>query len=212
MTTTNNYKRGLGALKNRDNLENALHKLKASGYDLERVSVITRENRSAIDSDDVETKKIGDHKEEGAATGAVTGGVLGTATGLLVGLGVLAIPGIGPILLAGAEATAIGAAAGGLVGGSIGLGIPEEKAKFYNDLVSDGYYLLIITDTAESVSRAEIVLRDYEVENWEVYDAPQTSLNSGATVAATETTDLETEANGEEIKVSPEVIIVDRRN
>jgi hypothetical protein len=74
----------------------------------------------------------------------VGGGLLGGALGLLVGLGALAIPGIGPVLAGGALATAfglgggtavagagIGAAAGGVLGALVGLGIPEHEAKHF---------------------------------------------------------------------------------
>ncbi|MGF1487330.1 MAG: DUF1269 domain-containing protein [Prochloraceae cyanobacterium] len=221
MEITNNYKRALGVFKERENLENALHKLKERNFDFERISVIARDDRAPIAQDDVETKKIGNKAEEGATTGAVTGGVLGTATGLLVGLGILAIPGIGPILLAGAEATAIattlagtaiGAAAGGLVGALIGLGIPEEKAKLYHDRVCDGYYLLIITDTEESIDRAGEILGEYEVENWEIYDVPQTGVSSTTDLDSND--DIATVTEDKTLKTvnaSPEVLIVDRR-
>jgi hypothetical protein len=47
-------------------------------------------------------------------------GVGGTA-GLLAGLGLLAIPGLGPVVAAGwLAATAVGAAAGGAIGGIVG--------------------------------------------------------------------------------------------
>ena len=45
-------------------------------------------------------KKV-DRTEEGAATGAGIGAGLGGAAGLLAGLGVLAIPGLGPVVAAG---------------------------------------------------------------------------------------------------------------
>ena len=111
----------------------------------------------------------------------VTGGALGGITGLLVGLGALAIPGIGPILLAGAEATAIattlagagiGAAAGGLIGALIGLGIPEEKAKIYNDRVKGGSFLVIVNGTAAEIARAETIMRHHGVEEFGIYDVP----------------------------------------
>jgi hypothetical protein len=59
----------------------------------------------------------------GAVTGAAAtvGGVLGGSAGLLAGLGVLAIPGIGPVVAAGwLAATAVGAAAGASVGAATG--------------------------------------------------------------------------------------------
>ena len=56
--------------------------------------------------------------------------------GVLAGIGALAIPGVGPIIAGGALASTlagagIGAAAGGLLGALVGLGIPEEEARYY---------------------------------------------------------------------------------
>jgi len=91
----------------------------------------------------------------------VTGGAVGGLTGLLVGLGALAIPGIGPVMLAGATATALAssfwrgdcAAAGGLLGALVGLGIPEERARVYNSRLSQGDYLVIVDGTDDEIRR-----------------------------------------------------------
>jgi hypothetical protein len=61
---------------------------------------------------------------------------VGGAVGLLAGLGLLAIPGIGPVVAAGwLVSTAAGAAAGGATGGLIGAltqaGVSEEDAHVY---------------------------------------------------------------------------------
>jgi hypothetical protein len=62
-----------------------------------------------------------DDRAEGAAAGAGIGAGVGGTVGLLAGLGLLAIPGIGPVVAAGwLVATAAGAAAGGATGGLIG--------------------------------------------------------------------------------------------
>lgn len=51
---------------------------------------------------------------EGASAGAVAGGILGGSLGLLAGIGVLAIPGLGPLVAAGPILAALsGSAAGG---------------------------------------------------------------------------------------------------
>src|SRR4029450_1529678 len=62
-----------------------------------------------------------DDRAEGAGAGAGIGAAVGGAAGLLAGLGLLAIPGIGPVVAAGwlistAAGAAIGATAGGIVG------------------------------------------------------------------------------------------------
>ena len=63
----------------------------------------------------------------GTATGATTGAAIGGIGGLLVGLGVLAIPGIGPIVAAGPLIAALtGAGIGAVAGGLIPQGYPED--------------------------------------------------------------------------------------
>ena len=177
--TDNFYKRAAGLFYSRDEAEAAVRALRDAGYDMDRVSVIARD-ADKLDGHDT-TEEVGNKADEGAATGAVTGGALGGITGLLVGLGALAIPGIGPILLAGAEATAIattlagagiGAAAGGLIGALIGLGIPEEKARVYSDRVKGGSFLVIVNGTAAEIARAETIMNNNGVEEFGIYDVP----------------------------------------
>ena len=77
-----------------------------------------------------------DDRLHGAATGAEIGAAVGGLAGLLTGLGLITIPGIGPVAAAGwvaaTAATAAGAAAGGWVGGALGAlsaaGISGEEA------------------------------------------------------------------------------------
>ena len=172
------YKRAVGLYHNRIEAERVVRSLRDADYDMDRVSVIAKDgDRKYLDRAISET---GNKADEGATTGALTGGALGGITGLLVGLGVLAIPGVGPVLLAGMEATAIatafaggaiGAAAGGLVGALIGLGIPEEKARLYNDRVERGSFLIMVTGTPIEINRASSIMHAYEVDEFEIYDA-----------------------------------------
>ena len=200
------YKRAAGLYYSRDEAEAALNALKDADYDMDRVSVIVRD---AEEIGGYETTEEVDNKaEEGAAAGALTGGALGGITGLLVGLGTLAIPGIGPILLAGAEATAIattlagagiGAAAGGLVGGLIGLGIPEEKAKIYSDRVERGSFLVMVTGTEAEMDRVESIMRQHGVEEFDIYDA-----------TAPATAKANTAVDADNIKLYEERLVVDK--
>ena len=78
-----------------------------------------------------------------AGTGATVGGIIGGGAGLLAGLGMLAVPGIGPVVAAGWLVSAltgagIGAAAGGLVGGLTGAGMNEAEAAAYAEGVRRG--------------------------------------------------------------------------
>ena len=175
----NQYKRAAGLYYSRDEAEAAVRALKHGGYDMDRISVIARDADQVAGQDT--TKEVGNKADEGATKGALTGGALGGLTGLLVGLGTLAIPGVGPILLAGEVATAlattaagagIGAAAGGLIGALIGLGIPEEKAKIYSDRVGKGSFLVMVTGTGAEIDRAATIMRQHGVEEFDIYDIP----------------------------------------
>lgn len=179
------HKRAVGVFSSRHDAESAINELKRSGFPTNNVSVIARDADRQGDIAGVDvTKRGGNKADEAAATGALTGGTLGGITGLLVGLGSLAIPGVGPVVLAGEVATAIattlaggaiGAAAGGLLGALIGLGIPEERARAYNDRVSRGDYLLIVSGTDQEIARAEAILNHRGIEDFGIYNAPMTS-------------------------------------
>nr|WP_202895507.1 general stress protein [Iningainema tapete] len=177
-------RRAVGVFSTRRDAENALYELRNSGFAMDRVSVIAQDvdRNDSIAGSEVR-EKVGDKSDEGATVGALSGGAVGGLTGLLVGLGLLAIPGIGPIMLAGATATTlattlagagIGAAAGSLVGALIGLGIPEERARVYNERVGRGHYLVIVDGTEAEIAKAEAILRRGGIEEFEVYDHPNT--------------------------------------
>jgi hypothetical protein len=178
----NNYKRSIGLFYSRDEAERALRELKDDGFDMNRVNIVAKDADQVTQSAGVNTADDhdGNNAAEGAGAGATSGAVLGGITGLLVGLGTLAIPGVGPIIVAGEAATTIattlagagiGAAAGGIIGGLVGLGIPEDKAKIYSDRVGKGSYLLMVNGTSEDVSRAERILHSSGIEEYDVYDA-----------------------------------------
>jgi len=176
------HKRAVGVFSTRRETEQALTELRTAGFDMDRVSVIAKDADSQGEIAGIDVEDSADRKvDEGATKGALTGGALGGLTGLLVGLGLLAIPGIGPIMLAGAEATAIattlagtalGATAGGLIGALVGLGIPEAEAKAYSDRVARGDYLVLLNGTEAEVATAERIFGQSGIQNWSIYDYP----------------------------------------
>lgn len=186
-----NHRRAVGVFSSRREAETALHDLSASGFNMDHVSVVTRETQHRGGLAGAEVKeRVGNKADEGAGVGAVSGGALGGLTGLLVGLGTLAIPGVGPIMLAGAAATAIattlaggaiGAASGGLLGGLIGLGVPEKEARHYNERVEQGDYLVIVDGTADEIHRAETSLKRQGIRDWAVNEIPVATANQTQT-------------------------------
>lgn len=96
---------------------------------------------------------------KGAASGAATGGILAGVAGLIVGISGLVLPGVGPFLVAGPVATALGltgvaattttgavtgALAGGLIGALTSLGFTDEQAQKYEEHIRGGGILLIV--------------------------------------------------------------------
>jgi hypothetical protein len=200
------HRRAIGVFSDRRDAEHALHELRDSGFPMEKVSIITRDPDH---KDNIAGAEVGDRidnkADEGAKVGAISGGTLGGITGLLVGLGTLAIPGVGPIMLAGAAATtlattlaggAIGAAAGGLLGALVGMGIPEERARVYNDRVARGDYLIIVDGTDAEIARAETLLQRRGIEEYGVYSTPHSSTVAASPMNPTATTPM-TPASGD---------------
>lgn len=87
--------------------------------------------------------------KDGTGAGATLGTVAGGAAGLLAGLGLLAIPGVGPVVAAGwlvatLTGAGIGAAAGGLAGALTGAGVSEGDAHAYGEGVRRGGTLVTV--------------------------------------------------------------------
>ena len=108
-----------------------------------------------------------DDRAEGAAAGAGIGATLGGVAGLLAGLGMLAIPGIGPVVAAGwLASTAAVAAAGGTAGGLIGAltqaGHEENEARTYAEGVQHGGTLVTVRVDDSRAATAEAIMQRYE--------------------------------------------------
>ncbi len=96
---------------------------------------------------------------------AAAGGAIGGTLGLLAGIGVLAIPGVGPIIAAGPLMVAltgmsVGGALGGLLVAFLRMGISESKARRYaHQLKAGGVLLSIRCATSDEIGRARDLLR-----------------------------------------------------
>jgi hypothetical protein len=109
-----------------------------------------------------------DDRAEGAGTGAGIGAGIGGAAGLLAGLGLLAIPGLGPVVAAGwLAATAVGAAAGAATGGIVGAlteaGVSKEDASLYAEGVRRGGTLVTARVPDQDRARLEALLHERSV-------------------------------------------------
>src|SRR5246127_3051442 len=107
-----------------------------------------------------------DDRAEGAAAGAGIGATLGGVAGVLAGLGMLAIPGIGPVVAAGwlastAAMAAAGGAAGGLIGALTQSGIGEREAHTYAEGVRRGGTLVTVRVPDADRARVEAIMDRY---------------------------------------------------
>ncbi len=126
--------------------ERAINDLKDAGFRGEDIGVAMRNQEGQKEM----ARETGTNAAKGATSGAISGGVLGSVAGFLVGIGALAIPGVGPVIAGGVLATTlagagIGAAGGGIIGALVGLGIPEEHAKYYESGFRSGKVLVTVS-------------------------------------------------------------------
>jgi uncharacterized protein (TIGR02271 family) len=158
----------VGVFNDREDAREAIEALKDDGFTGDSISILSPDKQATRDI----AEDTGTQAGTGAATGAVAGGILGGLGGWLVGVGALAIPGIGPFIAAGAFATAIGGAAigaglGAIAGALVGMGVPEEHAKYYEGEAKAGKTLVTVRADGR-YDDAQQILRDhgaYDVES-----------------------------------------------
>lgn len=149
-----------GMFDNRKQLDSTVSRLQSEGFRNEDISVLFPDKHGTqAFAHEANTKA-----PEGAAGGAGAGAVVGGTIGLLAGVGLLAIPGLGPLIAAGPimaslAGIGVGGAAGSLIGGLVGMGIPELEAKRYEGLIKEGRILMSIhSDDSDSTKRAKATL------------------------------------------------------
>jgi hypothetical protein len=143
----------------------AVNALEASGVPHSDISIVSN------NVDNRYTKDRPTHAAEDARKGAGIGAAVGGVGGLLTGLGLLALPGVGPVVAAGwlvataagaATGAVVGGAAGGLVGSLTGAGVPERDAQFYAEGVRRGGTLVTARVNDARASTAREILRRYK--------------------------------------------------
>ncbi len=151
----------------------AARELEAAGLDDGDISIVAsnadnwykndKSDVTVVDAKHDKDRDGVDDRKEGAAKGAAIGGVAAGAAGLAAGLGLLAIPGIGPIVAAGwAASTLAGVVAGGVTGGVVGAlvesGVSKEDADVYAEAIRRGGALVVARVDDDDVARYQAVL------------------------------------------------------
>ncbi len=104
-----------------------------------------------------------DDRAEAAGAGAGVGAAAGGTLGALTGLGLMAIPGVGPIVAAGWLVSALagavaGAATGGVIGALTQAGISDEEAEVYAEGLRRGGALVSAKVKDEDAARFRSVM------------------------------------------------------
>ncbi len=157
--------------------QRAVAALEQAGFSSSEISLVSRYRNDGSLADDA----------SGAATGATVGGLAGGGAGLLAALGVIAIPGIGPLVAAGVLATTLagaagGTIAGGLIGALVDYGMSEDDAHVYSEAVRRGGSVVSVRADDARAARAEQILNQqspvdvakrrqhYTQAGWSKYD------------------------------------------
>ena len=129
----------VGVYDDRDEVRRVLFELRKAGFTDSQIGLVTRDAEGTATVDSVETAP--DHLGDGAVAGATAGVGLGALWGWAVVAGLL--PAIGPAIAGGVlvsilASAATGAAALGLTGALLGMGVPEDEARHYEKELEAG--------------------------------------------------------------------------
>jgi len=153
----------------------AINRLEAAGVDHGDISVLAS-NADGWYKDDPKPGTIPDRdldgkddRAEAVGTGAGVGAALGGTAGVLTGLGLMAIPGVGPVVAAGWLVSALaGAAAGGATGGVLGAltqaGVTKDEADIYAESLRRGGAVVSARVADADASRLQAALDSSAVQ------------------------------------------------
>jgi len=155
--------------------ETAINTLQKAGVDVKSLSVAGRGMHS--DEQVVGYYNVGDRMKYWGSVGAFWGGFWG----LLFGSAAFAIPGIGPILVAGPLVSWIVAGLEGAVvvggvsalgAGLVSIGIPKDSVIKYETALKTDKFLLIVHGTREEVYGARLILQTTGAGSFGIHSQP----------------------------------------
>ncbi|MDX0466370.1 general stress protein [Sinorhizobium medicae] len=173
-----------GLFDDYEDARDAVSDLETAGVPSDDISIVANNTGDKYSTE-------GSNAAEGAGAGAGLGAAGGGVVGLLTGLGLMAIPGVGPVVAAGwlastAAGAAAGAVAGGAAGGLIGAltdsGVDEDDAHVYAEGVRRGGTLVTARVADDLAPQAEAILKQrrtvdpaarrsiYAQEGWSRFD------------------------------------------
>jgi len=154
--------------------EGAVKELQKAGFDLKKLSIVGKDFRS--EEHVVGYYNAGDRMAYWGKLGAFWGGLWG----LLFGAAFFAIPGIGPIVVAGPlVGWIVGALEGAVVvgglsalgAGLVSIGIPKDSVLKYETAVKSDKYLLVAHGSQAEVEKARDIVKTTDAAEVALHDA-----------------------------------------
>ena len=155
--------------------EQAIKELQQAGVDMKSLSIVAKNQHT--DEQVVGYYNDGDRMKYWGKIGAFWGGFWG----LLFGSAAFAIPGIGPILVAGPlvgwivaalEGAAVVGGVSSVGAGLVSIGIPKDSVLKYDVALKTDKFVLVVHGTHEAVIKAKDILAGTEHSSYTVHGEP----------------------------------------
>ncbi len=163
------YRCAIARCTNRLDAEQVINELKRVGVSTAQISIAPRDFQDGTRKEELGEAEVSELVEDNpSVAGAVVGILLGAIGGSLAGLGLLLMPEVGLILLAGGSGTVLlstlagagcGIASSGLIQVCTCKKRPEEQAGEGFGRYSSGKYLVTVEGTDNEVHYAQSILR-----------------------------------------------------
>ncbi len=171
----------IGVFADQSHAWDAVNELRQAGFRDDQIGLMVRDGSSMTTSHPVaheqQREKAGLQNdltktrwEEGTGIGAAAGAVTGTGLALAVAAGLMT--GVGPVIAGGTlmailASAGTGAVVGSILGGLVGLGVPEEEARYYEGEVTGGRTIVTVRADDRAPQAWDILARHgaYDYEN-----------------------------------------------
>ncbi len=172
MSATNSV---VAVYETHEQAEQAVKALQEAGVDMKSLSIAGRDMHT--DEHVVGYYNVGDRMKYWGSVGAFWGGFWG----LLFGSAAFAIPGVGPILVAGPlvgwivaglEGAVVVGGVSALGAGLVSIGIPKDSAIKYEVALKTDKFLLIVHGEQDAVNSARLILERSGTGTYSVHGQP----------------------------------------
>ena len=152
--------------------EAAIKELQEAGVDMKSLSIAGKDTHT--DEHVVGYYNVGDRMKRWGKIGAFWGGFWG----LLFGAGMFAIPGIGPILVAGPlvawivaglEGAAVVGGVSAIGAGLFSIGVPKDSIIQYDVALKTDKFVLVVHGTPEAVEHAKEIIEGTDHHSYTVH-------------------------------------------